>query len=69
MDTASKAIERKDEQNIQERIPNLKQWCGGHMWTLSCFHGSVGNGWDVVSKYIETQDVHHAKNASYRPSY
>ncbi len=27
-------------------------------------------GWkwlDVVSKYIETQDVHHAKNASYRP--
>jgi hypothetical protein len=22
---------------------------------------------DVVSKYIETQDVDHAKNASYRP--
>jgi len=35
------------------------------IWAPSCFHGSVGNGWDVVSKYIETQDVHHAKNASY----
>jgi len=31
------------------------------------YHGSFGNGWDVVSKYIEIQDVHHAKNASYRP--
>lgn len=27
----------------------------------------VGNGWEVVSKYIETQDVHHAKNAICRP--
>jgi len=36
------------------------------MWAPSCFHGSVGNGRDVVNKYIETQDVHHANNASYR---
>jgi hypothetical protein len=28
---------------------------------------ALGNGWDVVSKYIETQDVYHAKNASYMP--
>lgn len=38
-----------------------KEWCGEHMWTLSCFHGSVGNGWDVVERYIQTQDKHHAK--------
>jgi hypothetical protein len=30
-----------------------------------CYLVSVGNGWDIVSKYIETQDVHHTKNASY----
>ncbi|HEY9204981.1 MAG TPA: transposase [Candidatus Methanoperedens sp.] len=56
-----------DHVHIFFKYPHLKQWCGEHMWTPSCFHGSVGNGWDVVSKYIETQDVHHAKNASYRP--
>ena len=51
----------------RKEFPHLKEWCGEHMWAPSCFHGSVGNGWDVVSKYIETQDVHHAKNAGYRP--
>ncbi len=47
--------------------PISKEWCGEHIWAPSCFHGSVGNGWDVVSKYIETQNVHLAKNASHRP--
>ncbi|MDP2768141.1 MAG: hypothetical protein Q8O41_11965 [Candidatus Methanoperedens sp.] len=28
----------------------------------SCFHGSAGNGWEVVERYIQTQDTHHAKN-------
>ena len=37
------------------------------MWAPSCFHGSVGQGWEVVEKYIQTQDTHHAKNAGYRP--
>ncbi|MDP2840714.1 MAG: hypothetical protein Q8O17_00335 [Candidatus Methanoperedens sp.] len=51
----------------RKEFPHLREWCGEHMWAPSCFHGSVGNGWDVVSKYIETQDGHHSKNASYRP--
>ncbi len=51
---------------LRKEFPHLKEWCGYHMWAPSCFHGSVGNGWDVVGKYIETQEVHHAKNASYR---
>jgi len=27
----------------------------------------TGNGWDIVSKYIEIQDLHNAKNAIYMP--
>lgn len=34
------------------------------MWAPSCFHGSVRNGWDAISEYIETQDVLHAKTLS-----
>lgn len=38
--------------------PHLKEWCGEHFWAPSCFHGSVGNGWDVVEKYIRDQDIY-----------
>ncbi len=62
-----KEDKRSFEQNFKERISPPS----GMVWRSSlgpsCFHGSVGNGWDVVSKYIETQDVHHAKNDSYMP--
>lgn len=57
-----KDTERKDEQDSEERIPASQGMVREHMWAPGCFHGSVGNGWDVVSKYIESQDVHHAKN-------
>ncbi|MDP3104276.1 MAG: hypothetical protein Q8M95_06680 [Candidatus Methanoperedens sp.] len=35
-----------------------KTWCGDHLWAPSCFHGSVGQGWDIVEKYIREQDVY-----------
>ncbi len=35
-----------------------QELCGDHLWAPSCFHGSVGNGWDVVEKYIREQDVY-----------
>ncbi|MCX9027501.1 MAG: IS200/IS605 family transposase [Candidatus Methanoperedens sp.] len=63
----AKRLKRRTSRILRKEFPHLKEWCGEHMWAPSCFHGSVGNGWDVVSRYIETQDVHHAKNASYRP--
>ncbi len=63
----AKRLKGRTSRIPRKEFPHLKEWCGEHMWAPSCFHGSVGNGWDVVSKYIEAQDVHHAKNASYRP--
>jgi putative transposase len=63
----ARRLKGKKSRILRKEFPHLREWCGEHMWAPSCFHGSVGNGWDVVSKYIETQDVHHAKNAGYRP--
>jgi putative transposase len=63
----AKKLKGVSSKRLRDEFPHLKEWCGDHLWAPSCFHGSVGNGWEVVSKYIETQDVHHAKNAIYRP--
>ncbi len=63
----AKKIKGVSCKRLREAFPHLKEWCGDHLWAPSCFHGSVGNGWEVVSKYIETQYLHHTKNAIYRP--
>jgi len=33
-------------------LSHLKEWCKEHLWALGCYHGFMGNGWDVVVKYI-----------------
>jgi len=63
----AKKIKGVSSKRLRDEFPHLKEWCGDHLWAPSCFHVSAGNGWDVVSRYIETQDAHHAKNAIYRP--
>ncbi len=40
---------------MRDRFPQLKVWCPGHLWAPSCYHGSVGHGWEVVEKYISGQ--------------
>ena len=39
-------------------LPNLKEWCGDHLWAPSCYHGSVGAGWVVVEKYISAHNTY-----------
>jgi len=63
----AKKIKGVSSRILRKEFPQLQELCGDHLWAPSCFHGSVGNGWDVVSRYIDTQDVHHAKNVGYRP--
>jgi len=63
----AKRLKGKSSKLLRDEFPHLREWCGEHLWAPSCYHGSVGNGWDVVEKYIQTQDVHHARNAMYRP--
>ncbi|MBU4454318.1 MAG: transposase [Euryarchaeota archaeon] len=63
----AKRLKGRTSRILRKEFPHLKEWCDEHMWAPSCFHGSVGQGWEVVEKYIQTQDTHHAKNAAYRP--
>ncbi len=42
---------------------NLKEWYGDHLWSPGCYHGSVGQGWDVVEKYISSQNRSPDKKA------
>ena len=40
---------------MRDQFPLLKEWCPGHLWAPSCYHGSVGHGWEVVERYISGQ--------------
>ena len=60
----AKRIKGRSSKILREKFPHLKEWCGEHLWAPSCFHGSVGNGWEVVEQYIQTQDKHHAKTCT-----
>jgi len=48
----SKMIKGRSSRVLRKEFPHLVEWCGKHLWAPSCYHGSVGNGWDVVEKYI-----------------
>ena len=48
----SKMIKGRSSRVLRKEFPHLKEWCGDHLWAPSCYHGSVGNGWNVVEKYI-----------------
>ena len=51
----AKRIKGRSSKLLRDRFPQLKEWCPGHLWAPSCYHGSVGHGWEVVEKYISGQ--------------
>ena len=51
----AKHIKGVSSRELRERYPHLREWCPDHLWAPSCFHGSVGQGWEVVEKYIAGQ--------------
>ena len=67
----AKRIKGRSSKLIRDRFPQLKEWCPGHLWAPSCYHGSVGHGWEVVEKYIsgqkglEKKDVIRGERYSY----
>lgn len=46
---------------MRDKFPRLKEWCPDHLWAPSCYHGSVGQGWEVVERYIEGQKGYYEK--------
>ncbi|MDI6810642.1 MAG: IS200/IS605 family transposase [archaeon] len=58
----AKRIKGKSSKLLRDKFPYLKEWCPDHLWAPSCYHGSVGHGWEVVEKYIEGQKGYYEKN-------
>ena len=57
----AKRIKGRSSRELREAFPHLKEWVGIGLWAPSCFHGSVGHGWEVVEKYIQDQEAPNAK--------
>ncbi len=53
----AKRIKGSTSRTLRKEFPISKNG-GEHFWAPSCFHGSVGNGWEVVQKYISEQDTY-----------
>ncbi|SNQ60473.1 IS200/IS605 family transposase [Candidatus Methanoperedens nitratireducens] len=54
----AKKIEGSTSRVLRQEFPHLKDWCGDHLGAPSCYHGSVGNGWDVVERYISSHNTY-----------
>jgi putative transposase len=46
---------------LRKEFPELKKDVKKHLWAPSNYHGSVGQGFDVVENYIKSQDDHHRR--------
>jgi putative transposase len=48
-------IKGKSSRRLRLEFPHLVAWCKKGLWARSCFHGSVGQGHNVVERYISSQ--------------
>lgn len=56
--SASKLAEKiktNTSRELRDRFPELRAWCRDALWAPGCYHGSVGQGFDVVERYISAQ--------------
>lgn len=57
----AKKIKGNASRVLRQEFPHLKDWCRDYLWTPSCYHSSVGNGWDVVERYISAHKYEYNK--------
>ncbi len=57
----AKRIKGRSSRELRKTFPHLREWFDKSLWAPSCFHGSVGHGWEVVERYIQNQEVPNAK--------
>lgn len=48
-------IKGRSSRILRREFPHLVKWNSKGLWAPSCFHGSVGQGMDVMETYISTQ--------------
>jgi putative transposase len=44
---------------LRQEFPELKKEIKDKLWAPSNYHGSVGQGFEVVENHIKSQDDHH----------
>jgi hypothetical protein len=59
----SEAFLWKRKRYQRNRFPALKEWCPEHLWAPGCYHGSGGQGWAVMEKYISGQKGYDEREA------
>ncbi len=52
----AKKLKRRSSRILREEFLHLRKWSEGRLWSPGCYHGSVGQGWEVVEKYISSQN-------------
>ena len=57
-------IKSNSSRELRRQFPHLVKWCKKALWAPGCYHGSVGQGFDVVHKYIDSQKHEHVKRPS-----
>ena len=63
----SKMVERiksNSSRQLRERYPLLVSWNRKALWAPGCYHSSVGNGFEVVERYIQRQKYFHRSGDS-----
>ena len=53
--TLTEKIKANSSRQLRKQFPQLVRWNKNGLWTTGCFHGSVGQGFDVVERYIARQ--------------
>ena len=44
----AKRLKGRTGRVLRQEFPELKKWCERSLWAPSCYHGSVGHGWEIV---------------------
>jgi len=62
----AKRIKGMGSRELRKAFPHLKEWCNKSLWAPSCFHGSVGHGWEVAREIHTKPGEAECKNAMCR---
>ena len=65
----AKKIKGRSSRILRQNFPHLKEWCKDHLWAPGCYHGLVWHRWEVVEKYIRTQDYARKDKSQCTPMY
>ncbi|MCK5038994.1 MAG: IS200/IS605 family transposase [Thermoplasmata archaeon] len=54
-------IKTQSSRELRKKFPQLRSFHKTALWAPGCYHGSVGQGFDVVEKYISIQRYDHKR--------